>query len=77
MNAHPSQLDLDWRFIETGKGLGCKFAIGLDAHQSEDFDNAALGVAMSRKGWLGKEDVLNCLGAAQLRRWFTGRRKRR
>jgi len=77
INAQPSRLDLDWRFVRTGRELGCRFAVGLDAHHKEDFDWAGLGVAVARKGWLAKGDILNCMSAAQFKRWLSGRRRRR
>ena len=77
INAQPSRLDLDWRFIRKARELGCKFAIGLDAHHKEDFDYAVFGVAAARKGWLGKGDVLNCLTAAQFKKWLASRREKR
>jgi DNA polymerase (family 10) len=77
INAQPSRLDLDWRFIKAGKALGCKFVIGLDAHHKEDFGYVALGVAIARKGWLEKDNILNSLTAAQFAGWLSARRKSR
>jgi len=76
INAQPSRLDLDWRFIKTGKELGVTFVIGLDAHRPIDFDFEEFGVAIARKGWLETKDVLNTRTAAQFRKWLDARRKK-
>jgi DNA polymerase (family 10) len=77
INSQPSRLDLDWRYIKTAKSLGCRFVVGLDAHSKRDFDYVALGVAIARKGWLTKGDVLNCLSAAEVKKWLASRRQKR
>ena len=74
INAYPSRLDLDWRYIRIGKELGVKFVISLDAHHKEDFDNLSYGVSTARKGWLEAGDVLNCLPASAFIRWLKARR---
>jgi DNA polymerase (family 10) len=76
INAHPMRLDLDWRYVKRGKELGCKFAISLDAHEKEDLDNAEYGVAVARKGWLEKSDIINCMTLAEVKKWLAARRKR-
>lgn len=75
INGQPARLDLDWRYVKRGKELGCKFVVSLDAHNVEDFAFARYGVAMARKGWLEKADVLNTLSAPRFKRWLTGRRR--
>ncbi len=77
ISADPMRLDLDWRYIKTAKALGCKFAIGLDAHEKEHFGWLTYGVSMARKGWLEKGDILNTLTARQFRERLGRRRKRR
>ena len=59
INADPHRLDLDWRHVRRAKSLGVTFAIGPDAHSRHSLQWTDLGVAMARKGWLTREDVLN------------------
>ncbi|MFH1829551.1 MAG: DNA polymerase/3'-5' exonuclease PolX [Pseudomonadota bacterium] len=66
INAHPQRLDLDWHWCKYAKERGAKIAIGPDAHSVDEIDCAAYGVSVARKGWLEKQDVLNCLDAKGL-----------
>ncbi|NMA94596.1 MAG: DNA polymerase/3'-5' exonuclease PolX [Clostridiales bacterium] len=60
INANPYRLDLDWRWCKLAKDRGTKLVICPDAHDLENFDYIDLGVKIARKGWLSREDVLNC-----------------
>jgi DNA polymerase (family 10) len=59
INADPHRLDLDWRHVRRAREAGVTFAIGPDAHSRRSLEWVNLGVAMARKGWLGRDDVLN------------------
>ncbi len=59
LNASPARLDLDWRYLKKVKEMGLRLSINPDAHRLESFRDTNLGVAMARKGWLGKKDVFN------------------
>ena len=59
INADPHRLDLDWRHVRRARELGVTFAIGPDAHSRNSLRWTDLGVAMARKGWLSRYDVLN------------------
>jgi DNA polymerase (family 10) len=61
INAHPYRLDMDWRLWKHAKELGVKCAINPDAHSIPDLQYLAVGIGIARKGWLEKEDVVNCL----------------
>lgn len=61
INAHPYRLDMDWRLWKTAREKGVKCAINPDAHNIDDLQFLAVGVGIARKGWLTKEDVINCL----------------
>ncbi|MCX7013640.1 MAG: DNA polymerase/3'-5' exonuclease PolX [Candidatus Sumerlaeota bacterium] len=69
INAHPMRLDLDWRECRKAKALGCRFAICPDAHNTEGIADVPYGVGVARKGWLTREDVLNCLTAEEFVQW--------
>ena len=69
INASPERLDLPAALIRTAKGLGAKFAISTDSHQTKHLGfNMPFGVITARRGWLEAGDVLNTLPLAQLMR---------
>ena len=48
--------------VRTAKGLGAKFAIDTDSHQTKHLGvNMQYGVITARRGWLEAGDVLNAL----------------
>jgi DNA polymerase (family 10) len=61
INASPHRLDLDWRFHRMAKEKGVKIAICPDSHTVKGMEEFRYGVGVARKGWLTKEDVINCL----------------
>jgi DNA polymerase (family 10) len=68
LNANPHRLDLDWREIRYATGSGCSISIAADAHRAAGLEDLRYGVAVARKGWATKAQVLNCLGVEELRR---------
>jgi DNA polymerase (family X) len=69
INANPRRLDIDWRLIKRAKEHGVMFSIGPDAHSTEGLEDVQYGVGIARKGWLTKDDVLNCLDADAFLAW--------
>jgi DNA polymerase (family 10) len=61
INAAPKRLDLDWRWWPRAKEKGVKCVINPDAHRVERLRDLWFGVGVARKGWLAKDDVMNCL----------------
>jgi DNA polymerase (family 10) len=61
INAAPKRLDLDWRWWPRAKQNGVKCVINPDAHRVERLQDLWFGVGVARKGWLTKDDVVNCL----------------
>jgi len=70
INAHPWRLDMDWRLWKHAAARGVRCAINPDAHSAGDLQYLALGVAIARKGWLTKTDVINCLPAKEVEKLF-------
>ena len=69
INAYHERLDLTDIQCMRAKGKGVMIAIGTDAHHPEQMWMMSLGVAVARRGWLEKDDVLNCLPAHRLIQW--------
>jgi DNA polymerase (family X) len=61
LNAAPKRLDLDWRWWPLAKQKGVKCVINPDAHRTERLQDLWFGIGIARKGWLTKENVVNCL----------------
>ena len=61
INAYPKRLDLNDIGCKRAKELGAKVVINTDAHVLHQLDYMDLGVAVARRGWLEKKDVLNTL----------------
>ena len=61
LNAAPKRLDLDWRWWPLAKQKGVKCVINPDAHRTERLQDLWFGIGIARKGWLAKDDVMNCL----------------
>ncbi len=75
INAHPSRLDLDWRYLHRARDKGIKIPINPDAHATDGIDVMRYGVYIARKGWLRAGDVLNTMSAENVQAFFQGRRK--
>jgi DNA polymerase (family 10) len=73
INSHPNRLDLDDPHARRAKELGIPIAIDTDAHSEEDLDRLFYGVAIARRAWLGKEDVINAWPVEKLLKWLKKR----
>jgi DNA polymerase (family 10) len=60
LNANPRRLDMDWRWWRRAREKGVRCVINPDAHYVEGLQYLWFGVAQARKGWLTREDVVNC-----------------
>lgn len=72
INSYPQRLDLNSTRIRRAKELGCKFVISTDTHQVQHLDNMRFGVAMARRGWCEKGDILNTMSTAKFVEWLRG-----
>ncbi|MEM9478617.1 MAG: DNA polymerase/3'-5' exonuclease PolX [Verrucomicrobiota bacterium] len=75
INANPWRLDMDWRWWKLAKEKGVKCAINPDAHSVDGFQFLAFGVKVARKGWLTREDVVNCLPLGEIESVLAAKRK--
>jgi DNA polymerase (family X) len=76
INADPSRLDLDWRYLHRARDKGIKIPIDPDAHTIASLDKMRFGIGIARKGWLRASDVLNTMTTSELLDFFRERRKR-
>jgi len=75
INAHPSRLDLDWRYLHRARDKGIKIPVNPDAHSMDGLDVMRYGINIARKGWLRPGDVLNTLSTEAIQAFFRRRRK--
>lgn len=66
LNANPRRLELDWRWWPLAKEKGVKCSINPDAHSTRGLQDLAFGIRIARKGWLTRDDVVNCLPLAEI-----------
>ena len=59
INAQPSRLDLDWRYVKRAKAMRIPIVINPDAHSPGELSLVEYGVQVARRGWLTKDDVFN------------------
>lgn len=64
INGDPWRLDMEPRWVREARKRKIKFVISVDAHSTGALNNLKYGVAMARRGWLRKSEVLNALGVA-------------
>jgi DNA polymerase (family X) len=61
INAYPLRLDLNDTYAKMAKEMGIQLVISTDTHITNQFDYMEYGVAIARRGWLEKKDVLNAM----------------
>ena len=63
INGDPKRLDLAPRWLRAARERGIRFVVSTDAHAVAELANLRYGVAMARRGWIGRNEVLNTLPA--------------
>ncbi|MCK4591313.1 MAG: hypothetical protein KAT86_06125, partial [Candidatus Latescibacteria bacterium] len=66
INSYYDRLDLSDINCMKAKQVGVKLSIGTDAHHVDQLWAIRLGVAVARRGWLEKQNLLNTLSLQQL-----------
>ena len=74
LSAHPLRLDLTDIYCKVAKENGVKIAISTDAHTFGELETMRFGVITARRGWLTKENVLNCLDVKDLVEFLKNRK---
>ena len=64
INGDPYRLDLEPRWVREARTRKIKFVISVDAHSMGALNNVKYGVAMARRGWVTKKEVLNTLSVS-------------
>lgn len=70
INAYPDRLDLPDTLVRMAKNLGVRFVIDTDAHIADDMNKMRFGVAVARRGWLTRDDVINSWDWTRFEKWY-------
>ena len=76
LNANPRRLDMDWRHWAAAKAKGVKCSINPDAHHTSQLGFVSFGIGTARKGWLTRDDVVNCLPLGKIEQVLSAKRNR-
>ena len=63
INGDPHRLDLEPRWVRSARERHIRFVVSTDAHATGELRNLRYGVAMARRGWVRRGEVLNTLDA--------------
>jgi DNA polymerase (family 10) len=74
LNGNPRRLDMDWRWWRRAKEKGVRCAIDPDAHSTQNLQHLWFGVTQARKGWLTRDDVVNCAPLGEIERILQAKR---
>ena len=59
INAEPMRLDLPDILVREAVKTGVKLTLGTDSHHRDGMNNMAFGIAVARRGWVTKDDIVN------------------
>lgn len=77
INAHPSRLDMDWRWVSYAMNKGVMISINPDAHSVEGLDLTEFGVIMGRKAGLLSSATLNTKSLPEAEKYFKERKRKK
>ncbi len=61
INAYPTRLDLNDKLIKIAVDAGVKLVINTDSHEKDQMDLMYYGVAIARRGWAKKDDIISTM----------------
>ncbi|GMR19188.1 MAG: DNA polymerase/3'-5' exonuclease PolX [Patescibacteria group bacterium] len=65
INSYPYRLDLPDDLVRAARGEGIRFLISTDAHHRKHYANLRFGVAVARRGWCERKDIVNAYPAVE------------
>lgn len=77
LNANPSRLDMDWRWINDAVSKGVYISINPDAHSIGGIEHTVHGVDSARKAGLPIAYCLNALGLDEFEEWLKEQHEKR
>ncbi len=76
INAYPLRLDLNDVYARKAKEMGIPIVISTDTHIATQYAYMSYGIAVSRRAWLEKKDVINSRGIRALKKYIAIKRDR-
>ncbi len=70
INAYPERLDLNDVLVKQAVDNNVKMSIGTDSHRRDHLRYYELGVAVARRGWAQKKDIINTFTVKKLQAFF-------
>ena len=70
INSYPSRLDLPDDLVFDAVKEGLKFCIDTDSHAVDQMEMIKYGVAVARRGWAQKRDIVNAMEYNEFNRWL-------
>jgi len=70
INAHPKRLDLDDSLVKIAIERGVMLVINTDSHEKDQMDLMYYGVAIARRGWAEKDDIINTMSYNEVLDFF-------
>jgi len=70
INSWPGRLDLPDMVIRMAVDAGVKMVIDTDSHGVNDMELMKYGIAMARRGWATRDDILNALSYNEFLEWL-------
>jgi DNA polymerase (family X) len=77
LNAHPSRLDIDWRYIDYALQKNVLISINPDAHYITGFDDVQYGVYAAQKAWVTAANNLSSFGLTAFTNWVQQQQQKR
>ncbi len=77
INASPSRLDMDWRWIDYAMEKNILLSINPDAHTTEEFHNIKYGVQVAQKGALPKQKNLSSFSLMEFENFLAENRRKK
>ena len=70
INAWPTRLDLPDNLVKEAVSQKVKLIINTDSHATSQMDQMRYGIAVARRGWAEKDDILNAQAYNILEDWL-------
>jgi len=70
INAYPERLDLKDANVRIAVKNNCKLSIGTDSHRKDHLRYYELGIAVARRGWAEKKDIINTYSLKKLKKFL-------
>ncbi|SNZ07768.1 DNA polymerase (family 10) [Persephonella hydrogeniphila] len=76
INAQPRRMDIDEIWVRKAVEEGVKLVISTDSHNLGNFAYMEIGVAIARRGWAEKKDILNTKSWEEIKKFVNAKRKK-